>query len=37
MVLSFDMDFEEGIETIKKDVESIYPDYQIQIVPDLDL
>lgn len=37
VVLSFDMDFEEGIETIKKDVESMYPDYQIQIVPDLDL
>lgn len=37
VVLSFDMDFEEGIEKIKKDVESMYPDYQIQIVPDLDL
>ena len=37
VVLSFDMDFEEGIETIKKDVGSIYPDYKIQIVPDLDL
>lgn len=37
VVMSFDVNYEEGIKKIKKDLGSIYPDYQIQIVPDLDL
>lgn len=37
VVLSFDVDRKESLEIIKSEIESLYPDYQVQIVPDLDL
>lgn len=36
-VLSFDVDYDEGLDIIRKDVKKLYPDYDLQIVPDLDL
>lgn len=35
-VLSFDVDKDEAIETLKKEVGQLYPDYELQIVPDID-
>ena len=37
VVLSFDIDPQEGIEIICKEVQEAYPDYTLQIVPDLDI
>lgn len=37
VVLSFDVDRKESLEILKSEIESLYPDYQVQIVPDLDL
>ena len=35
-VLSFDVDKDEATETLKKEVGQLYPDYELQIVPDID-
>ena len=37
VVLSFDIDPKEGIEIICKEVQEAYPDYALNIVPDLDI
>lgn len=37
VVLSFDVERENAIKAIKREVSALYPDYQIQIVPDIDL
>lgn len=37
VVLSFDVERENAIKAIKREVSTLYPDYQIQIVPDIDL
>lgn len=37
VVLSFDVDRKESLEILKSEIESLYPDYQVQIVPDFDL
>ena len=36
VVLSFDVDAVEAIETLTKQIKQLYPDYDIQIVPDID-
>jgi cation diffusion facilitator family transporter len=36
-VLSFDVDRKEALETLYKDVSALYPDYEILIVPDVDV
>lgn len=37
VVLSFDIKVEDALKIINKEVKDLYPDYKIQIVPDLDL
>lgn len=37
VVLSFDVERENAIKAIKREVSTLYPDYQVQIVPDIDL
>nr|WP_326831232.1 MULTISPECIES: cation diffusion facilitator family transporter [Anaerococcus] len=37
VVLSFDIKIEDALKIINKEVKDLYPDYKIQIVPDLDL
>lgn len=37
VVLSFEVERENAIKAIKREVSTLYPDYQIQIVPDIDL
>ena len=37
VVLSFDIDPQEGIEIICKEVQEKYPDYTLQIIPDVDV
>ncbi|NMW85081.1 cation transporter [Peptoniphilus sp. AGMB00490] len=37
VVLSFDIKIEDALKIINKEVKGLYPDYKIQIVPDLDL
>ena len=37
VVLSFEVDRKESLDKIKAEIESLYPDFQVQIVPDLDL
>ncbi|MBQ1548204.1 MAG: cation transporter, partial [Lachnospiraceae bacterium] len=37
VVLSFDVDRIEAIQTLIKELKSAYPDYNIEIVPDADL
>ena len=36
VVLSFDIDRAEAVETLTKEVQELYPDYSLQIVPDID-
>ncbi len=36
-VMSFDVDHREGIETLRREVEALYPDYQIVAVADSDV
>lgn len=36
VVVSFDADSEEAIKTLTKEIQQIYPDYSLQIVPDID-
>jgi hypothetical protein len=35
-VFSFDIDAAEGLKTLCEDVQKMYPDYKITIVPDVD-
>lgn len=37
VVISFDKDAEEGLEIIRKEVQARYPDYSLEITPDLDI
>lgn len=37
VVMSFDIDHKEGLETLKKEIKELYPDYHIDIVSDIDL
>ena len=37
VVLSFDIDQKEGIEIICKEVQEAYPDYELTIIPDIDI
>ena len=37
VVMSFDIDPKEGIETICKEVKALYPDYSVVAAPDVDL
>lgn len=36
VVLSFDVDRAEAIQTLKNEVQVLYPDYALQIIPDID-
>jgi cation diffusion facilitator family transporter len=37
VVLSFDIDHPEGIAVLLEEVRNVYPDYRIEIVPDIDI
>ena len=37
VVMSFDIDPKEGLETLRKEVGALYPDYTILIAPDVDV
>ena len=37
VVLSFDVDHKEGMETLQNEIEALYPDYQVVIVGDVDI
>ncbi len=37
VVLSFDVDHKEGMETLQNEIEVLYPDYQVVIVGDVDI
>ena len=37
VVLSFDIDQKEAMDTLYAEIREIYPDYEIQIVPDVDI
>ena len=37
VVLSFDVDQKEAMDTLYAEIREIYPDYEIQIVPDVDI
>ena len=37
VVVSFDVDRKEALDTLYKDVSALYPDYEILIVPDVDV
>ena len=37
VVMSFDIDHGEGLDIICKEVKEAYPDYDIHIVPDIDI
>ena len=36
VVLSFDLDRAEAIGILTKEVQALYPDYALQIIPDID-
>ncbi|MBR4329919.1 MAG: cation transporter, partial [Candidatus Riflebacteria bacterium] len=36
-VMSFDIDPQEGLQTLNDEMKKEYPDYSIQIVPDVDV
>ena len=36
VVLSFDIEADEALKILNKDVKELYPDYEIQIIPDID-
>ena len=36
VVISFDIDRNEALKTLKDEVQALYPDYALQIVPDID-
>ena len=37
VVISFDIDHKEAVEIMQKEVQQMYPDYLIQIIPDIDV
>ncbi|MBQ1742675.1 MAG: cation transporter, partial [Oscillospiraceae bacterium] len=37
VVLSFDVDRKEALETLQREVRALYPDYNAMIVPDVDV
>ena len=37
VVLSFDIDQKEGIEIIRKEVQEAYPEYELNIIADVDI
>ena len=37
VILSFDVERDEALKVIEEEISKLYPDYKIQIVPDLDL
>lgn len=37
VVMSFDIDYDEGINILKSDIEPFYPDYSVYISPDIDI
>ena len=37
VVLSFDVDHKEGMETLQNEIEALYPDYQVVVVGDVDI
>ena len=37
VVLSFDVERDEALKVIEEEISTLYPDYKIQIVPDIDL
>ena len=37
VVLSFDVERDEALKVIEEEISKLYPDYKIQIVPDIDL
>ena len=37
VVLSFDIARDQALETLLKEVQTAYPDYGVQITPDVDL
>lgn len=37
VVLSFDVERDEALKVIEEEIFTLYPDYKIQIVPDIDL
>ena len=37
VVLSFDVDRKEALETLHKEIGGLYPDYEIMIIPDVDM
>jgi len=37
VVLSFDIDRDNALEILSKEVQSAYPDYEIKIIPDIDI
>ena len=37
VVMSFDIDSQEGLDIIQKEAQALYPDYTIRITPDVDI
>ena len=37
VVISFDIDHKEAVEIMQQEVQQMYPDYLIQIIPDIDV
>jgi hypothetical protein len=37
VVMSFDVDYKEGIATLTEDVKKLYPEYEVSITPDVDM
>lgn len=37
VVMSFDIDWDEGLDILQKEVNELYPDYEVQIVSDIDI
>ena len=37
VVMSFDIDYDEGVNIIKADVLNSYPNYSVYIAPDVDI
>jgi hypothetical protein len=37
VVISFDVDSKEALETLSKQTKEMYPDYSVMIVPDSDI
>ena len=37
VVMSFDINWDEGLDILQKEVNEVYPDYEVQIVSDIDI